>query len=135
MFKFSGKRPSNLGLHDGRLLSCPSTPNCVCSYDQDAEHGIAPLTFATTPAVAWANLKSVIQALERTEIVTETEHYLHVEFTTKLMGFVDDVEFYLDAGANAIQVRSASRMGKGDLGVNRNRIESLRTALQKADAA
>jgi len=129
MTLFAGKRPTNLGVRDGRLIPCPNTPNCVCSYDQDAQHKIEPLQYNSTPREAFAKLKQLIQSLERTNIITETENYLHVEFTTPLMKFVDDVEFYLDQAANVIQVRSASRLGKSDLGLNRSRIEMIRTKL------
>lgn len=135
MFKFSGKRPTNLGVKDGRLAACPNTPNCVCSYDQDVQHKIAPLTYSSTPAAAIAALKQVIQSIERAEIIAETENYLYVEFTSKLMGYVDDVEFYLDPAAAVIQVRSASRLGKSDLGVNRGRIELIREKLKAAESA
>ncbi len=132
MFKFSGKRPSDLGVNNGRLKPCPASPNCVCSYDQDATHAIAPLTYQSSPTEAMAALKQVIQSIERTEIITESADYLYAEFTSKLMGYVDDVEFYLDPTAKVIQVRSASRLGQSDLGVNRNRIELIRTRLQAA---
>jgi uncharacterized protein (DUF1499 family) len=128
MFKFSGTRPTDLGVTDGRLKACPSSPNCVCSSDSDKEHGIAPIAWEQSPERAIAALKQVIQSMERTAIVVESGDYLHVEFTTKLMGYVDDVEFYVKDGV--IQVRSASRLGKSDLGVNRQRIEAIRSALQ-----
>jgi uncharacterized protein (DUF1499 family) len=64
--------------------------------------------------------------MERTNIITETDNYLYAEFTSKLMGFVDDVEFLLDDSAKVIHVRSASRLGQSDLGVNRKRIEAIR---------
>jgi uncharacterized protein (DUF1499 family) len=130
MFKFSGNRPTNLGVVSGRLTPCPDSPNCVCSTNSDPQHGIAPIAHTKSPAEAMALLKQVIQAMERTAIVVESGDYLHVEFTTKLMGYVDDVEFYLKDGV--IQLRSASRLGKSDLGVNRNRIEAIRSALQAA---
>lgn len=133
MFAFSGKPPANLGVHNGQLAPCPNTPNCVCSQSQDSAHGIAPLTYSTSPEQAFATLKQVVESLERTKVITATEDYLYAEFTSKLMGFVDDVEFYLDRPANAIQVRSASRLGKSDLGVNRQRIEMIRTRLQEAE--
>lgn len=128
LFSFSGTRPNTLGVKDGKLASCPSTPNCVSSQapDADAEHRVAPLLYQGTPAEAIAKLKSVIQNMERTAIVNETEDYLYAEFTSGLMGFVDDVEFYLDAAEGVIQVRSASRLGQSDLGVNRKRIEEIR---------
>ncbi|HEY9907138.1 MAG TPA: DUF1499 domain-containing protein [Thermosynechococcaceae cyanobacterium] len=126
---FAGKRPSTLGVQSGRLAPCPTTPNCVCSYDSDDLHKIEPLRYSSTPAAAWDKLKQTIAALERTKIVTVSEEYLYAEFTSKLMGFVDDVEFYLDPTAGAIHVRSASRLGQSDLGVNRKRIELIRSQL------
>jgi uncharacterized protein (DUF1499 family) len=126
---FAGKRPTTIGLQAGRLTPCPSSPNCVCSYDSDELHKIDPLRYSSTPAEAWAALKQAIESLERTKIITVTPDYLYAEFSSKLMGFVDDVEFYLDSGAGVIQVRSASRLGQSDLGVNRQRIEQIRSQL------
>lgn len=126
---FAGKRPTNLGVKDGRLSPCPNSPNCVCSYDTDAVHAIAPLSFSGEPSEAIAKLKQVIQSMERTTIITESLDYLYAEFKSKLIGFVDDVEFYVDPAAKVIHVRSASRLGKSDLGVNRNRIEQIREQL------
>ena len=128
---FAGKRPTNIGVQSGQLTPCPSTPNCVNSQSQDTVHKIEPLTYNSTPTEAMADLKKVIESLEKTQIITETENYLYAEFTTKLMGFVDDVEFLLDDTAKVIHVRSASRLGKSDLGVNRQRIETIRTKLDE----
>lgn len=125
MFNFSGKKPNNLGVKDGKLAACPGTPNCVNSQSGNAQEKIAPL-----PAVPISELKKIIASMERTTIVEESNNYLYAEFKSKLMGFVDDVEFYLDEGANLIQVRSASRLGKSDLGVNRQRIEAIRAKLK-----
>ena len=125
MFSFSGKKPDNLGVKDGKLAPCPGTPNCVNSQSEDPKSKIAPL-----PAVAIADLKQVIESMERTKIIEESDNYLYAEFTSQLMGYVDDVEFYLDSAANVIHVRSASRLGKSDLGVNRKRIETIRAKLQ-----
>jgi uncharacterized protein (DUF1499 family) len=132
MLKFSGTRPTNLGVKDLRLMPCPSSPNCVCTTDTGAEHGIAPLAFGTSREAAMAALKGVIQGMERSAIVVESPDYLHVEFTSKLMGYVDDVEFYFDPSGQGIQVRSASRLGKSDLGVNRKRVEAIRQQLKAA---
>lgn len=126
MFNFSGKRPDNLGVKDGKLASCPGSPNCVNSQSQDPQSKIEPL-----PAVSIADLKQVIESMERTKIIEETDNYLYAEFTSKLMGYVDDVEFYLDNNENVIHVRSASRLGKSDLGVNRKRVETIREQLKK----
>jgi uncharacterized protein (DUF1499 family) len=77
-----------------------------------------------------ADLKTVIQNLERAKIITETENYLYAEFTSAFWGFVDDVEFLLDESAKVIHVRSASRLGTSDLGANRKRIETIRAKLK-----
>ncbi|WP_392530305.1 DUF1499 domain-containing protein [Nostoc sp. C117] len=127
---FTGKRPNNLGVNDGKLAPCPNSPNCVCSQSTDAVHKITPLSFRSTPDQAIANLKKIIQSLPRTKIITENQDYLYAEFKSALLGFVDDVEFYLDRNANVIQVRSASRLGQSDLGVNRQRIETIREKLK-----
>jgi len=124
MFNFSGTRPDNLGVKDGKLASCPSSPNCVSSQSEDPQSKIDPL-----PSVKIADLKTIVANMERATIIEETDNYLYVEFKTKLMGYVDDVEFYFDSEANVVQVRSASRLGKSDLGVNRKRIEEIRSQL------
>jgi uncharacterized protein (DUF1499 family) len=136
---FAGKRPNNLGISNGKLASCPNSPNCVSSQSTDAAHKIAPLNFTSTPeeamptaGFAYANLKNIIQSLPRTKIITESKDYLYAEFKSALLGFVDDVEFYLDRNANVIQVRSASRLGQSDLGVNCQRIETIRAKLSNS---
>ena len=126
MLNFSGTRPNDLGVKNGKFKPCPGTPNCVNSQSDNSQSKIEPL-----PAVSIAELKKVIESMERTTIISETDNYLYAEFQTKLMGYVDDVEFYLDSTENVIHVRSASRLGKSDLGVNRARVEELRTKLHK----
>jgi len=127
LFSFSGKRPTDLGVEQGKLLVCPNTPNCVSSQSTDAAYQIEPLAYSVESAQALADLKSVIEAMPRTKIITETDNYIYAEFTTALMGFVDDAEFYLDEAAGVIHVRSASRLGQSDLGVNRKRVEEIRS--------
>ena len=123
----SGTRPANLGVQNGMLAPCPSTPNCVSSQSKDPEHAVASLTYQSSSTEAMAKLKRIVLAMPRTVIVTETPAYLHAEFTSAVMRFVDDVEFSLDETAKAIQVRSASRLGRSDFGVNRKRVEEIRT--------
>lgn len=127
---FGGSRPNNIGVKDGSLASCPNSPNCVVSQgEEDAEHAIAPLTYTGTPSEAMMVLRQVVESQQGSEIIQQTDDYLYAEFTSKLMGFVDDVEFYLPANApGTIHVRSASRLGQSDLGVNRKRIEAIRAA-------
>lgn len=126
---FAGIQPTNLGVQSDQLAPCPNTPNCVSSQSLDAEHSIEPFTYKFSPEKALTDLKTVIQSLDRTKIITETENYLYAEFTSAIMGFVDDVEFHLDKDAKVIHVRSASRLGESDLGVNRKRIETIRAEL------
>ena len=117
-----------IGLVRGRLRPCPNSPNCVCSQDQavDAEHHIEPLAFTGPPRVTWQRMHDLLVTLPRTRVVSHDESYLHVEFTTLIMRFVDDVEFQLDETASVIHIRSASRIGHSDLGANRKRVEAIR---------
>jgi uncharacterized protein (DUF1499 family) len=128
---FAGTPPINIGVTNGKLAVCAATPNCVNSQAPtiDSQHAIAPLAMSGDIPTTIANLKQVIQAMPGTNIIKETNNYLYVEFTSKLMRFVDDVEFYLDNDTKMIQVRSASRLGESDLGVNRQRIEAIRSKL------
>lgn len=121
----SGTRPPNLGVKDSRLSPCPSSPNCVSSQSDDERHKIEPIRFTSTPAEDMARMKKVVQGKERATVVRETPEYFHVEFGT-VLGFVDDVEFFVDESQKVIHLRSASRVGYWDLGVNRRRIESIR---------
>lgn len=121
----AGKRPANLGVHNGILADCPVTPNCVSSQSMDESYSIASLPYSGDKKEAFLRLKKIIELEERARIITESEEYLHVEFTSMIMGFVDDVEFYFP-DEPLIHVRSASRLGYSDLGVNRKRIERLR---------
>lgn len=125
----AGTRPANLGVRAGQLAPCPSTLNCVSSQSDDGTHKIEPFTYDSSPKEAIANLKTALQSFRRAKAITQTENYLYTEFTIPIVGFVDDVEFFLDDKAQVIHVRSASRLGESDLGVNRKRIETLRAKL------
>jgi uncharacterized protein (DUF1499 family) len=122
------RRPDNLGVRGGRLAPCPDTPNCVCSQDGDARHGIEPLHYEGSPQDAMARLREVLDAWPRTRVVAATENYARAECTSLVFHFVDDVEFLLDPAAAVIHCRSASRAGRSDFGVNRRRIEAIRQA-------
>ncbi len=124
----SGVRPANLGVQDGKLAPCPPSPNCVSSQSADKEHAVAPLYYTTSTPRAMADLKKVILSMKRARIVDEQDSYIHAEFTSALWRFVDDAEFYFDDAKKLIHVRSASRLGKSDFGVNRKRMEELRAA-------
>lgn len=123
--------PGPLGVKDGQLAPCPDTPNCVSSQATDAGHAIEPLTYDTAPAEAMRRLRQVVGAMPRTRVVSAADDYLHVEFTSAILRFVDDVEFHIDAANRRIHVRSASRVGRSDLGVNRKRVEAIRAAFNR----
>jgi len=125
---FAGTPPATLGAPAGRLAPCPDRPNCVSSQAAPGPQAIAPLTFQGEPAAAMSALAAAIATLPGATIVTVRADYVHAEFASAVMGFVDDGEFALDAGAKVIHVRSAARLGHSDFGVNRQRIETLRAA-------
>jgi len=112
------------------LGPCPSSPNCVSTHAQDEDHAIAPFRFQKTKVEAKEALKATIRSLPRTKLVKEDESYLHYEFTSLLLRFVDDVEFLLDDEAKTIHFRSASRTGHSDFGVNRRRMEEIRNIIE-----
>ena len=130
----AGTRPTDIGVADGTLTPCPSSPNCVSSGDEDAAHKVAPLLLAIPAMDAWKAAREAVLTLPRTVIVQESEGYLHAESTSELMGYVDDLELHLVAENGRIDVRSASRVGYGDAGVNRARVEALREALATSGA-
>src|SRR5262249_37413591 len=105
------KRPTNLGVPNGRLADCPKSPNCVCTQCYDPQHRIEPISFDGSPAEAMRRIKAAVATLPRTRVVTETDNYLRAEATSSIFRFVDDVEFYVDRDAKLIHFRSASRAG------------------------
>lgn len=127
---FSGKRPDFIDVKEGKLAPCPISPNCVSSQATDAQHRIPALIYSSSPEQAMARLKQIIQSQAGATIITERPDYLYAEYTSKLMGFVDDVEFYFNPDLGLIDVRSASRLGQSDLGVNRKRVESITAEFQ-----
>jgi uncharacterized protein (DUF1499 family) len=131
MMGCSGKTPATLGVKDGRLAPCPSSPNCVSTRSEDPRHAIAPLSFSGTAAEARGRLLAVLDGTKRCRVVTANDTYIHAEFTSALFRFVDDVEFQIDPDTRLIHFRSASRLGHSDLGVNRRRMEALRAAFER----
>lgn len=125
----SGRRPADLGVSDGRLKPVPASPNAVSSQATTGIHRIAPLAYRASRESALAALKAIIENTPRTRIVEVRPDYLYAEYTSRLMGYVDDVEFYLPPDEKVIHVRSASRLGYSDLGANRKRIEDIRARL------
>jgi uncharacterized protein (DUF1499 family) len=122
------KKPA-VGLTSEGLSACPGSPNCVNSQSRADRHMIAPLVYQGSPEQAYEDLMAVVSGMERTTIITQSPDYLHVEFRSKWMKFVDDVEFWFPKNEKIIHFRSASRTGYSDFGVNRERMEEIRTLL------
>jgi uncharacterized protein (DUF1499 family) len=114
------------------LAPCPNKPNCVSSLALDDDHRVEP--FALSGEKGWAALRDAVAAMPRTKIVEERPGYLHAECKSRIFRFTDDLELARSEAGNRVDVRSASRVGYGDWGVNRARVESLREALVAAGA-
>lgn len=131
-----GTAPADLGVHQGRLKGLSATNNCVSSqaglypeHPQRQYSAIDPLPLRGDGLATIAKIKAIVEGMEGAKLVTSNPDYLYAQYTTPLMKFVDDVEFWFDPAAKVIQVRSASRIGKGDRGLNRKRVEAVRAAL------
>lgn len=129
----TGTTPATLGVHDGRLAPPAPTPNSVSSqadlypdHPQRTFAKITPLNFVGDGEATMRKLAEVIGQMPRAHIVTVRADYIHAQFQTPMLHFTDDVELWLDRDHGVVQVRSASRLGKSDLGVNRARVETLR---------
>lgn len=120
------RRPAGLGVTGDRLGPMPTTPNAVGSQTDDPAYRIASLEFTGDPDDAWHRLRQVLEQQPRTTIISVTDRYLHAEVQSRLFRFTDDIEFLLQPDAHRIDVRSASRVGHSDLGVNRARVEAIR---------
>jgi uncharacterized protein (DUF1499 family) len=134
-----GTPPTNLGVHEGKLKPPAKTPNSVTSqaslypdHPQRSYADIAPLPGNGDPEATLDRIASIVEAMDGAKIVKKEPGYLYAQFTSRLMKYVDDAEFWLDSAAGVIQVRSASRLGSSDLGVNRKRIEFIRQKLQNS---
>lgn len=123
-------KSASSGSHDDKLPPCPASPNCVSSDATDKAHRVEPYRLLVAPRQGWQALLEVLAALPRTTVATKTDGYLHAESHSAIFGFVDDVEFQLRPAGKIIAVRSASRMGYWDLGVNRRRVEQIRELLR-----
>lgn len=130
---FSGTQPTNLGVHEGRLAAPALTPNSVSSQSRlypdnpqsDAAY-MAPMTFQGDPQVAMDRLLSILRQTEGASIVVQQPDYIYVQAHTKVLNFTDDLEFWIDRSNSVVHFRSASRIGRSDLGKNRSRLEDIR---------
>lgn len=123
----SGTKPEDLGCTEGRLSPCPDSPNCISSQSSDESHYVEPLSYRGTLTEARKAVLSVIDEWPDSEIVEVMGHYVHAKFTSRFFRFVDDVEFCIDYDLRIIHVKSSSRLGYYDFGVNRRRIERIRS--------
>jgi uncharacterized protein (DUF1499 family) len=131
-----GKAPQHIGLKDGKLKRPALTPNSVTSQaDLWPDHprrsyaSIAPLKASGDGSAEMKKIVEILQAMPRTTTIKTEPGYIYAQSTTALLKFTDDIEFALDASKGVIDVRSASRLGQKDFGVNRARVEAIRTAL------
>ncbi len=130
----------NIGFHDQQLQPCPSSPNCVSSFASHKSHYISPINILNgsskhnKQAIPFVQerLLSILEHDSSANIITNTPDYLHIEFKSNFFGFIDDTEFYFPQGL--IHMRSASRLGYSDFGVNRKRLENIRKLLEDVKA-
>ncbi len=117
------------GKMDARMAECPDSPNCVSSVSKMESHYIAPISFSGDPENAMERIEKVILSMKRSEIAIKETGYLKAVFTSAVFRFRDDVECLLDRDKSVINIRSASRAGYSDFGVNRARVEEIRKLL------
>jgi uncharacterized protein (DUF1499 family) len=122
---------ASLGVVSGSLSPCPETPNCVVSQNADAKHAIAPIIYHIARDKAKETLLKVLTVLPRTKVIEQTDNYIHALSKSRIFKFIDDVEFYFPSKESVIYMRSSSRVGEFDFGVNRTRLEKIRLALQE----
>lgn len=125
----------NLGVSNGKLAVCPDSPNCVSSQAQvEDTHYIEPIVLKDSNVDAHDSVLAVLESLKRVKVVVNEADYIHAEFTSAVFRFVDDVEFLFSeerSGEVIIDIRSASRVGHSDFGVNRKRMEAIRSKLKE----
>ncbi len=121
------------GVADGKLAPCPDSPNCVSTQaaPDDSYHRMEPIPFTGSPADAQAKVLAAMESMPRSTVITTEPTYIHAEFRSALFRFVDDVEFVIDADTGLIHFRSASRLGYGDMGANRKRMDELAAKIQR----
>lgn len=127
----NNKPPEGLGVTDGLLKACPASPNCVStqSTSDDADHYIEPIIYKGDAKDIQLAIESYMLSKNNARIVSQSLGYVHFEVTSRLIGYIDDVEFYLPEADSVVHVRSASRVGYSDLGVNRARIADIQALL------
>ncbi len=133
---FKGTVPNDLGVNQGQLKPPSATSNSVSSqaglypdHPQHTQAQIDPLALRGDGPATLQKIQTIVRATPGAVIIGHTPDYVYAQYTSRLMRYVDDVEFWFDPARQVIQVRSASRVGRKDLGANRARIEAIRVAL------
>ena len=124
----TAQAPTNLGVTNNQLAPCPDSPNCVATQSALPDQLMEPLPYTGSVAEAKAQLRAVVETMPLVTLTTEQDNYLAFVFRSRLIGYPDDVEFYFDDAAKLLHFRSASRLGEGDMGVNRARMEAISQA-------
>lgn len=125
-----------IGMQNGSFRPCPDSPNCVSSMAADGGHAVQPFAYSgITMEDARGIVVSILENTKRCRIITMEERYIHAEFRSLVFRFVDDVEFYFPGDASIVHVKSASRLGYSDFGVNRKRVERIRSAFSQRASA
>jgi len=129
----SNRLPEGLGVVDGQLNSCPTSPNCVSTQadPEDATHYVEPIVYSGDRKATQLKIESLMLTSSNVRIVSSELGYVHFEVKSKLIGYIDDVEFYLPEADSVVHFRSASRVGHSDLGVNRERFNQINSLIIK----
>jgi uncharacterized protein (DUF1499 family) len=122
----------DVGLTNGRFSPCPDSPNCVSSMAASPKHAIEPIAYEGRRDSAKQVMCSVIESMKRSRIILDSENYIHAEFRSFIFRFVDDVELFFPENTGVIHMKSASRTGYSDFGVNRKRLEEIRRRFQSS---
>ena len=127
----SGNPPERHNSESSGFLDCPDTPNCVSSLAKNPKYRVEPFKLKKDPKTSWDIVKKTVASLSRTKIVSADNSDIHAECKSMIFRFVDDITLHLTASNGIIHIRSASRIGYSDLGVNRRRVENLRKKLKQ----
>lgn len=117
---------SKLGVHNGQLAAMPDTPNAVSSQTDDASKHVDALPMQGSAKETLTKILACLQEMGNNTVTTQLDNYIHAVFVTPFMKYHDDVEFYIDTANNKVQFRSASRVGKSDLGANKARYDAFK---------
>lgn len=123
---------TNLWAQDNPLIKdCPESPNCVSSKASKATHFVEPLNFSKSPEEFQKFVEQILKQFPRTKLARLDKNYAHIEFTSLILRFTDDLELFFDPVESKIHIRSASRVGYSDMGVNKRRVLKIRGTLEQ----